>query len=40
MQLKGHKNDKKDDFSNFRVGARFEAGELQGSSQGINKLIK
>ena len=27
-------------FSNFRFGARFEAGELQGSSQGIPKLIK
>jgi hypothetical protein len=40
VQLSGDKNDENDDFSNFRFGISFRAGELQGSSQGVPKLKK
>ena len=40
LNLEVTKNDENDEFSNFRFGTGFEAGELQGSSQGITKLKK
>ena len=40
LNLEVTKNDENDEFSNFKFGTGFEAGELQRSSQGINKFIK
>ena len=34
------KNDENDDFSNFNSESRFGAGEPQGSSRGISRIIK
>ena len=40
LNLEVTKNDENDEFSNFKFGTGFEAGELQRSSQGLNKLRK
>ena len=40
LNLEVRKNNENDEFSNFKLGTGFEAGELQRSSQGINKLRK
>ena len=40
FNLEVTKNVENDEFSSFRFGTGFEAGKLQGSSQGITKLRK